>query len=116
MGAAGTAGGLSDVLTPTASLHDGGSRYPRCVVKQLLVVVLVLVLVILLTGIPMGMPVADCTDCDLGVLAAGVCVFAVLAAAVALVAAQVGAELRPRRFTFLTRLTADGLERPPRLA
>ncbi len=103
-------------MWPTASLHDGGSRYPPYVVKQLLVVVLVLV--ILLTGIPlaMGMPAADCTDCDLGVLAAGVCVFAVLAAAVALVAAQVGAELRPRRFTFLTRLTADGLERPPRLA
>ncbi|MBW3536847.1 MAG: hypothetical protein KY395_03635 [Actinobacteria bacterium] len=83
--------------------------------KQLLV--LVLVLVILLTGIPlaMGMPMADCADCELGVLAAGACVFAVLAAAVALLAAQISSELRPRRFRFLTRLIADGLERPPRL-
>ncbi|MBW3575876.1 MAG: hypothetical protein KY450_13735 [Actinobacteria bacterium] len=84
--------------------------------KQLLVILLVLV--ILLTGIPlvMGMPVGDCADCDLGVLAAGVCVSAVLAAAVALMAGQVSAELRPRRLRFLTRLVAGGLERPPRLA
>ncbi len=84
--------------------------------KRLLVVLLVLV--VLLTGIPlaMGMPVADCADCDLGVLAAGVCVSAILATAVALMAAQISAELRPRRFRFLTRLVADGLERPPRLA
>ena len=84
--------------------------------KQLLVIVLVLV--ILLTGIPlaMGMPVADCADCEVGVVTAGACVFAVLAAAVALLAAQASSELRPRRFTFLTRLVADGLERPPRLA
>ena len=77
-----------------------------------------LVLVILLTGIPlaMGMPMADCADCELGVLAVGACVFAVLAAAVALFAATFSSELRPRRFTFLTRLVADGLERPPRLA
>lgn len=77
-----------------------------------------LVLVILVTGIPlaMGMPMADCADCELSVLAAGACVSAVLAAAVALLAAQISSELRTRRFTFLTRVVADGLERPPRLA
>jgi hypothetical protein len=84
-------------------------------VKQVLVVALVVVVV--LTGIPLvvGMPAADCAECELGVLAAGACVAALLTAA-ALLAFATGSQLRRRRCTFTSRLVAGRLERPPRLA
>jgi hypothetical protein len=84
-------------------------------VKQVLVVALVVVVV--LTGIPLvvGMPAADCAECELGVLAAGACVAALLTAA-ALLGFATSSQLRRRRFTLTSRLVAGRLERPPRLA
>lgn len=81
-------------------------------------VVVALVVVVLFTGVPvvMGMPMATCADCDLGLLAATTCVLAVLTGAAALVAAQLHVLLHRRHHPFAARLVAGRLERPPRLA
>lgn len=84
--------------------------------KTLLVIALVVLVVF--TGIPvaMGMPMADCVDCDLGLLLGGICLIAVLGLAAAAAAATHGHSLlRLARFASLGRLLAGGLERPPRL-
>ncbi|MDQ3570517.1 MAG: hypothetical protein M3396_07835 [Actinomycetota bacterium] len=82
------------------------------------VVVLALVVVVLFTGIPvlMGMSGAECADCDLGILLAGACVSAVLAATVGVALARGAVLLRLRPDLFAGLLATSGLYRPPRLA
>lgn len=84
--------------------------------KRLLVVVLVAV--VLFTGIPvvMGMPMADCADCDLGMMVASSCVFAVLATVVGIALVLVALQLRLRAPVVASLLAPSGLDRPPRLA
>jgi len=81
------------------------------------VLVVALVVVVLFTGIPVvvGMPVMDCANCDLGVVVASACLFAVLAT-VAVVLALLALPLRRRIDLFTDLLAASRLERPPRLA
>ena len=85
-------------------------------VKRLLVVALVVV--VLLTGSPlaMGMPGTDCVHCGLGLLVAGVCVFAVLTGMVAVALTLLGVQLRIRPAICSGLLATSGLDRPPRLA
>ncbi|MGH9151271.1 MAG: hypothetical protein ACRD03_02455 [Acidimicrobiales bacterium] len=84
--------------------------------KRALVVGLVIVVVI--TGIPVvvGMSGAACADCDLGVLLAGACVAAVLAAAVGIALARRTERLPARSEPLAGLLATSGLYRPPRLA
>ncbi len=91
-----------------------GSVEPE--VKRVLVAVLVVVA--LFTGIPvvMGMSGAECADCDLGILLAGACLFAVLAVAVAVAPARSAERLRGRPDFVAGLLATSGLYRPPRLA
>ncbi|HVM02299.1 MAG TPA: hypothetical protein VM263_06480 [Acidimicrobiales bacterium] len=76
-----------------------------------------LVIVVVFTGIPMvmGMPGAECADCDLGVLLAGACV-AVLAAAVGIALARRSQRPPARSESLAGLLATSGLYRPPRLA
>ncbi len=84
-------------------------------VKRVLVVALVVV--VLFTGIPVlvGMSGAECADCDLGILLAGACVSAVLAATVGVALARGAVLLRLRPDLFAGLLATSGLYRPPRL-
>lgn len=92
----------------TGTVRDG--------VKRLLIVALVVVVVF--TGIPVviGMPMATCSDCDLGMIATTMCVLAILAAVRALIAFQLNSLLSQRRYAFADLMVAGRLERPPRLA
>lgn len=80
--------------------------------------VVALVLTVLLTGIPVSMMMltTSCADCDVALMVAGSCVFAILAAGVAVAAALFGVRLRSRVAVRNSLLAASGLERPPRLA
>lgn len=82
------------------------------------VLVVALVVVVLFTGFPviMGMSGAECADCDLGIILAGACVSAVLAATASLALARGGLRLRLRADLFAGLLATSGLYRPPRLA
>lgn len=82
------------------------------------VLVVALVAVVLFTGIPvvMGMSGAECADCDLGILLAGACAFAVLTATVGVAFARHALRLRVRPDLFAGLLATSGLYRPPRLA
>ena len=82
------------------------------------VVVVALVVVVLLTGIPvvMGMPLMECADCDLGTIAATVCISAVLTAMAALALSLLGVRLPLRAPNFTSLVASSGLYRPPRLA
>lgn len=81
------------------------------------VLVVALVVVVLFTGIPvvMGMPTADCVDCDLAMMAASSCIFGVLAAAVGVALVLLALQLRTRTPVFASLLSTSGLDRPPRL-
>lgn len=81
------------------------------------VLVVALVVVVLFTGIPMvmGMSGAECADCDLGILLAGACAFAGLAAAVGVALARRAVRLRVRPDVFAGLISTSGLYRPPRL-
>ena len=81
-------------------------------------VVVALVVVVLLTGIPvvMGMPLMGCADCDLGTIAATVCILAVVTAMVALALSLLAVRLPVRSPNFVALLASSGLYRPPRLA
>ena len=85
-------------------------------VKRVLVVALVVVA--FFAGIPvlMGMSGAECAECDLGMLLAGACASAVLAANFGFAPPRRAERLRVRRDLFAGRLAASGLYRPPRLA
>ena len=77
-----------------------------------------LVVILILFGIPviMGMSGVACVDCDFGILVAGACAFAVLAAAVGVVLARHAVRLRVRPDLLARVLAASGLYRPPRSA
>ena len=97
-----------------ATCAVAGSVEPE--VKRVLMAVLVVV--VLFTGIPvvMGMSGAECADCDLGILLAGACLFAVLAVAVRPAPGRRAERLGARPDLFAGLLATSGLYRPPRLA
>ncbi len=78
------------------------------------VLVVALVVVVLFTGIPvvMGMSGAECADCDLGILLAGACASAVLAATVGVALARRAVRLRVRPDLVAGLLATSGLYRP----
>lgn len=103
-------------LTPRAACNLWGAGSLDLAVKRVLVVALIAV--VLFTGIPLvvAMPMTDCGDCGVGLLVAGMCVFAVLAGAAAAALLLLALELRNRAAVSASLIATSGLYRPPRLA